>query len=213
MFDYRARQTPGVDYQRPQVPLEHTPMRSLAVVLTSLALLSLCAPAQSAPSKGERQQEIRATAQETLNRLYKTTPGARKAVEGAAGYAVFSNFGMKIFVAGGGSGKGLVIDNKSKKETFMKMAEIQAGIGIGVKKFRLVWVFEKKSDMDRFTSAGWELGAQSTAAAQASGKGASAFAGAMSITPGVWLYQLTDDGLALELTAKGTKYYRDNDLN
>ncbi len=30
---------------------------------------------------------------------------------------------------------------------------------------------------------------------------------------GVWLYQLTDDGLAVELTAKGTKYYRDDDLN
>ncbi|WP_319550001.1 hypothetical protein [Desulfogranum marinum] len=39
------------------------------------------------------------------------------------------------------------------------------------------------------------------------------FAGAMSIKPGVWLYQLTDDGLALELTAKGTKYYKDNTLN
>jgi len=33
------------------------------------------------------------------------------------------------------------------------------------------------------------------------------------ILPGIWLYQLTDDGLALELTAKGTKYYKDSDLN
>jgi hypothetical protein len=37
--------------------------------------------------------------------------------------------------------------------------------------------------------------------------------GAVAISKGVWLYQLTDDGLALELTAKGTKYYRDADLN
>jgi len=27
------------------------------------------------------------------------------------------------------------------------------------------------------------------------------------------MYQLTDKGLALELTAKGTKYYKDSDLN
>jgi DNA-binding PadR family transcriptional regulator len=27
------------------------------------------------------------------------------------------------------------------------------------------------------------------------------------------VYQLTDAGLALELTAKGTKYYKDKDLN
>lgn len=35
----------------------------------------------------------------------------------------------------------------------------------------------------------------------------------MSVSPGVWLYQLTEDGLALELTANGTKYYRDDELN
>jgi len=38
-------------------------------------------------------------------------------------------------------------------------------------------------------------------------------AGAMSVSPGIWLYQLTDNGLALELTAKGTKYYKDDGLN
>jgi len=27
------------------------------------------------------------------------------------------------------------------------------------------------------------------------------------------MYQLTDKGLALELTAKGTNYYKDSDLN
>jgi len=47
----------------------------------------------------------------------------------------------------------------------------------------------------------------------AGGQGAEAFAGAMSISPGIWLYQLTDDGLAVELTAKGTKYYKDTELN
>ena len=45
------------------------------------------------------------------------------------------------------------------------------------------------------------------------GKTGDAFAGAMSVRAGVWLYQITDDGLALELTARGTKYYRDGDLN
>ena len=94
----------------------------------------------------------------------------------------------------------------------MKMLEIQAGLGFGIKKFRLVWVFENKRDLDAFINSGWELGGQTSLAAQVSGQGG-AFAGAMSVSPGVWLYQLTDDGLALELTAKGTKYYKDSDLN
>jgi lipid-binding SYLF domain-containing protein len=169
------------------------------------------APAK-VPGKQEKQAEVRKVTQETLNRLYKLQPGARAAVQNAAGYAVFSNFGMKIFFAGGGTGSGLAVDNKAKSETFMKMAEVQAGLGLGVKKYRLIWVFEKEADLNAFVNSGWELGAQTTAAAKAGGKG-EAYAGAMSVKPGVWLYQITDDGLALELTAKGTKYYKDGDLN
>ena len=94
----------------------------------------------------------------------------------------------------------------------MKMAEIQAGLGIGVKKFRLVWVFENQKDLTDFINSGWEFGGQTSVAAKAGDKGG-ALAGAMSVKPGVWIYQLTDTGLALELTAKGTKYYKDKDLN
>ena len=161
----------------------------------------------------QQRAEIRKARDQTLAELYRLQPSAKAQIQKSAGYAVFSNFGMKILVAGGGSGRGIVVDHKTKKETFMKMAEIQAGLGFGVKNFRLVWVFEKKADLDRFVNSGWELGAQSTASAKVAGQGASAFAGAVSVTPGVWLYQLTDDGLALELTAKGTKYYRDDALN
>ena len=35
----------------------------------------------------------------------------------------------------------------------------------------------------------------------------------MAVAPGVWLYQVSGDSLALELTAKGTKYYKDTELN
>jgi lipid-binding SYLF domain-containing protein len=163
-------------------------------------------------SKDDERSEVRKAAKETLSRLYKVQPSAKKAVEKAAGYAVFNNFGMKILFAGGGSGKGLAVDNATKKITYMKMVEVQAGLGMGVKKFSLIWVFETREALRQFVDAGWELGAQSSAAATKSGEGGS-LTGAMSPSPGVWLYQLVNDGLALELTAKGTKYYKDNDLN
>jgi lipid-binding SYLF domain-containing protein len=162
--------------------------------------------------KAKKQAEIRKTVNDTLNRLYKMQPSSKEAIEKAAGYAVFSNFGMKIFFAGGGSGKGIAVNNATKKETFMKMIEVQAGLGIGVKKFRLVWVFNTVEALNTFVSSGWELGSQATAAAQYDNKGGG-LAGAVAISNDVWLYQLTDDGLAVELTAKGTKYYKDDDLN
>jgi len=193
--------------------------KSFSVFGTAIILLLVfmvtTAPLQAAGDEKKIEQQkadLRKMANETLARLYKTQPSAEKAIAKSAGYAVFNNFGMKILVAGGGTGKGIAVDNRTKKEAFMKMVEVQAGLGMGVKKFRLIWVFEKQGDLDKFINSGWEFGGQGTAAAQVSGQG-EAFAAALSVSPGVWLYQLTDDGLAMELTAKGTKYYKDDGLN
>jgi lipid-binding SYLF domain-containing protein len=163
-------------------------------------------------SKAEKQAEVRKAAQGALAAVYKVQPSARKTIESAAGYAAFSNFGMKILVAGGGSGEGVAVNNKTKATTYMKMAEVQAGIGFGAKKFQVVWVFENEAALNNFVNSGWEFGGQATAAAKAGDKG-SAYQGAVAVSPGVWIYQVTDKGLALELTAKGTKYYKDSDLN
>jgi lipid-binding SYLF domain-containing protein len=191
---------------------EHGVRRAWALVGLAVAVLVVIASTAAAASKDKERSEVRKAAKETLSRLYKVQPAAKKAVESAAGYAVFNNFGMKILFAGGGSGKGIAVDNRTKKITYMKMVEVQAGLGIGVKKFSLVWVFQTREALSQFVDAGWELGAQTSAAATVNDQGGS-LTGAMSPSPGVWLYQLVDDGLALELTAKGTKYYKDDDLN
>ena len=120
--------------------------------------------------------------------------------------------GMKILLAGSGTGKGVAVNNKTRATTYMKMAELQAGLGFGVKKFQLVWVFDTEQALNKFVDSGWEIGAQATASAKAGDKGAS-YQGAVAVSPGVWLYQVTGDSLAVELTAKGTKYYKDSDLN
>jgi len=187
--------------------------KALAVTLSAIVLgLALLSPAIAAKSPDKERAEVREMSQKVLNKLYSLQPAAKKAVETSVGYAVFSSIGTKILVVGGGSGKGVAVNRKTGAETFMKMVEVQGGLGIGVKKFQLVWVFTNKAALDKFVNSGWEVGGQATAAAQYEGQGAST-QGALSVSPGVWLYQLTDDGLALELTVKGTKYYKDEDLN
>ena len=186
-------------------------MRRRTMALAMTAVVSVPRIALAA-TKEESQAEVRKAGEQALAAVYKVQPSARKAVESAAGYAAFSNFGMKLLVAGSGTGKGVAVNNKTKAVTYMRMAEIQAGIGFGVKKFQLVWVFETAQALSNFTNSGWELGAQATASAKTGDKGAS-YQGAVSVAPGVWLYQVSGDSLALELTAKGTKYYKDTDLN
>jgi lipid-binding SYLF domain-containing protein len=178
----------------------------------ALALWLLASGIAVAATKKEEQAEVRKAAKDALAAVYKLQPSARKAVESAAGYAAFSNFGMKILFAGSGKGEGIAVNNKTKTTTYMKMLEIQAGVGFGVKKFQIVWVFETEKALNDFVNSGWEFGGQATAAAKAGDKGG-AYQGAVAVAPGVWIYQVTEKGLALELTAKGTKYYKDSDLN
>jgi len=119
---------------------------------------------------------------------------------------------VKIFFAGSGTGRGVAVVNKTQVKTFMNMAELQAGLGLGVKKFMLIRVFDNEQALNSFVNSGWEIGGQASESAKAGDKGG-ALEGAVPIASGIWLYQLTDAGLALELTAKGTKYYKDDDLN
>ena len=186
--------------------------RLLIALLIGLFAVSAFA-ADDEKEKEEERTEIRQMTQDTLTRLYKAQPAAKTAVEKGYGYAVFSNTGIKILLAGSGKGKGLAVNNKSKNETFMKMLEVQAGLGIGVKKFRVVFVFDNQKAFDSFVNSGWEFGGQTSAAAKTSPEKGGSMEGAASVSEGVWMYQLTDKGLALEITAKGTKYSKDDDLN
>jgi lipid-binding SYLF domain-containing protein len=191
--------------------MKTTRRRILHFMAVALAY-TLAVAAYADDNKEKERKEIRSMAQETLQRLYKADPEAKAAVDGAAGYAVFSNMGVKILVAGSGKGAGIAVNNKSKNETFMKMLELQAGLGFGVKKFRVIFVFDNDKAFNSFVNSGWQFGGQSTVAAKAGDKGGS-MAGAVSVSDGVWMYQLTDEGLALEITAKSTKYYKDGALN
>ena len=181
-------------------------------VASVTALMLLAAVTAFAKTREEKQAEARKKADETLQRLYKAQPSARAAIKGAAGYAVFNNRGTKILVGGGGSGKGIAVDNSTKQVTYMKMREIQAGFGMGVKKFSVVFVFQNQKVLDDFINGGWDAGGQTTAAAK-TGDGGGSLQGAAAGGPGVWVYQMTDKGLALELTVKGTRYSKDDDLN
>ena len=55
-------------------------------------------------------------------------------------------------------------------------------------------------------------GSRASAEAISSGRGV-ALKGAIMVSPGIWVYQVAEDGLALDATIKGTKYFRNDDLN
>ncbi|EXI88475.1 MAG: hypothetical protein AW11_02095 [Candidatus Accumulibacter regalis] len=167
------------------------------------------------PNEGkiiQGRQQVREMAQDALSSLYEIAPGAHRAIERSAGYAVFSTFGIKLFFAGGTTGKGMVVNQMTGRQTFMQMAQVQGGLGFGVNKNRLIFVFASEQALRNFIDQGWDFGGQASFAAMDRGQG-SMFAGAASVAPGVYLYQLTESGLSATLTVSGTKFFKDPDLN
>lgn len=187
------------------------PLRYRSVVLAML-LVAGAALLPSGRAHAEDPADIDRMAQSTLETLYAQKPSAARAVREAAGYAVFSDISTKIFVAGGGGGKGVAVDNRSGAKTYMLMATISAGLGLGVSKSHLVWVFETREAFENFVNTGIELGANANLTVNP-GAGGGLYDGAVEAAPGAWLYQLSDAGLAAELTVQGTKYFKDPNLN
>jgi lipid-binding SYLF domain-containing protein len=163
-------------------------------------------------SKEEEQAEVRKMRDEVLADAYKEKPELKSRIKKAAGYGVFSNLGINVLLLSTAHGSGVVVDNATGKETFMKMGSVGAGVGLGVKDFRAVFIFYDKKVLKDFVEKGLELGGQADAAAKSDEKGGSTEL-AVSVQTGMEIYQFTESGLALQATIQGTKYWKDKDLN
>ncbi len=191
---------------------------SLLLSALTLALVLVVAPAESAafakPDADAKRAEIREMRDAVLQDLYKLHPDAKAKLKDAAGYAVFSNVGVNLVLASFAGGKGVVVTSGTftSKETFMKMGSAGIGLGLGVKDFRAVFIFYDKDKLQDFLDKGWDFGGQADAAAKSDKKGA-ALGVAETAIPGVDIFQITKNGLALQATLQGTKYWKDKNLN
>jgi lipid-binding SYLF domain-containing protein len=177
----------------------------VVVLLSSVALSAKDSPQQ-------QREKIQKMAAQTLQDLYKLQPAAQAAIQKSAGYAVFNNMGTNLLLLSTARGSGVAINSGTKQETFMKMISAGAGLGMGAKDYRVIFVFEDEKALGQFLNSGWAADAQTDAAAKTSTSGG-AYSGAVQATPGVWVYQITKKGLALQLTLQGTKYSKDDELN
>jgi lipid-binding SYLF domain-containing protein len=186
-----------------------------------LGVVMMTASAFAANSEGvnlkpqtaeEWQKYLNFRREEALEDLYALKPEAKAVIEKAQGYAVFSSFGMKILIVGSGNGRGILHDNKTGKDTYMRMLQAGVGFGFGAKDFRSIFVFANRDVMDQFLTSGWTVGGEASASAKAEEQGASS-TGAITVAPGVSVYQLTENGLMVDAMVNGTKYWVDEDMN
>ncbi len=188
-----------------------TKMILAMITVTAFVFLNGCGP-NSKLSIGEQRQIVADMETETLARLYREEPATRDKIKKAAGYGVFSNANINVIFISAGSGYGIVTDNTTSKKTYMKMALGGVGLGIGVKDYRQVLIFNSKEILNKFIESGWEFGGHADAAAKAGEKG-SEISGEGAIGKDIEVYSMTEAGLALQATVAGTKYWKNKELN
>src|SRR5512134_2614499 len=126
------------------------------LAVATAAIVSFTSTGAFAQSEKEKKQaEVRTKAEATLNDFYKAEPKLKAEVGKAPGYAVFTTYGLS-FLVGGAGGKGVVHDNKTKKNTYMDLAQASAGVQIGASESRYLFVFKDAKNMQRFIDSGWE---------------------------------------------------------
>jgi lipid-binding SYLF domain-containing protein len=180
-----------------------------ALLLLAAASLPLAPGAHAltpAEKEAGRKEALKLSA-EALEKLYKVQPEARKAVEGAVGYAVFDITSIYAIMFVGQRGKGVLFDNKSKKTTFMSSSRMGTGPGAGKQRVFQVFVFKNKSAMDQFVLAGG-LGGDVTGTVSTGNDGM-----VRSFNPSIDIYQIPESGMAIQASWGGTVYSVDSDLN
>ena len=182
--------------------------------LFMMALVMSIPGARADAEADASRAKVRVMRDSVLADLYKLHPESKTKIKKAAGYAVFSNVGINLVFASFAGGHGVVVKHGTFKdsEVYMKMGSAGLGFGLGVKDFRAVFVFTDPAKLEAFIDQGWDFSGQADAAAKSDDKGA-ALAGAATVIPGVEIYQITKNGLALQATLQGTKYWKDKDLN
>ena len=186
-----------------------------------VAMTALAGCSAQGDTASQQRASIQKMRNETLNKLYTVQPEARSDIQHAKGYAVFANNSSKILLFGFGSGYGVVRDKATGKDTYMKMAQGGAGLGMGIKQQRTVLVFHDKAALETFIRQGYMVGADANAAAKYDDKGIAPIAASTSgvasdtasLPSKVNVYDLTEKGLAAQAMINGYKYWPDAALN
>lgn len=180
--------------------------------IAALLVLSFAAGgAFAATDKAKKQAEVRKSAHAALAKFYKAEPQLKKEVAKAPGYAVFTTFGLS-FIVGGEGGRGLVHNNRTKKDTFMKMGQASAGLQAGIAENETLIVFKTAKAMNEFVEKGWEFGGGGSLSAGAGGKTAGGGSGENVIADALY-YTYTKTGLEGGGAVAGTKFWKDDELN
>jgi len=181
---------------------------SILLLLTA----SLVAFGDDAKDKQKKQAKVLEMKDKALADLYKGKPEAAGVIKNAPGYAVFDNNGIHILLLATSRGNGVVVSNNGDAPFFMKMKTVGAGPGLGLKDYRVIFVFKTAAALQKFKDGGWDTTAEADASAKTKKSGGAASTTGSTVDD-TQVYTVTKKAVALQATLGGTKFSKDGDLN
>ena len=187
-------------------------MKKFFVALAILLCMTATVFAASKDSVAEQRWQVDQLSAKTLEKLYAKYPAAQRVIGKCYAYATLSNSGVKVLFIGSSHGRGVAINKQTGEKVYLSMKELSAGLGLGAKEYNLIFLINTREAWENFIIGKTRFGASAEASADDGISGGS-IEGAEYVAPGVWVFQMTTKGLALEATLKGTKIYKDKKLN
>lgn len=184
-------------------------MKKFFAALTFVLMIATTANAADAD---EQRRQIDKLSVDTLERLYAKYPHAESVINNCYAWATLSNSGVKVLFIGSSHGRGLAYNNQTGEKVYLRMKELSAGIGLGAKEYNLIFLLANRDAWENFIIGKTRFGFGAEASAD-DGISGGTIEGADYVAPGVWVFQMTTKGLTLEATLKGTKIYKDKNLN
>ena len=191
--------------------------RKSSRLMTLMLVVALAAPAGAIVALAQedwesmeheaKRMKIKETAQASLNDVLESNPKAKELFDQSYGWAAFDNLKLAFGFSGGG-GNGVAVNKKTGEHTFMKMGTVGVGVGLGGKKYQLLFLFQDEKTFRNFVDKGWQADADAAAVAGGSGAGV-----ATGFVNGMAVYQLTDKGLMASADVAGTKYWKNDKHN
>lgn len=190
--------------------------RLLLLLVICTALFSAgCQTSSKTPEKEnlsnadviKRRTQILDMSKLALDKLYAVNPAAKAEIESAPGYAVFSISTVNALVLVEAHGKGVVVEKKNGKSTYMLTARAGTGPGVGYQELYQIFVFKNETALAQF-KVGDSLGGDVSASATLGTAGKQ-----YSFNPYITVYQISEKGFAVQANWGGTAYLVDPNLN
>lgn len=165
-----------------------------------VSVIALVFAAASVALVADEKSRLTEEVQEALVRFYEEDPSLEEEIGKAPGYALFPRVGKGGLGLGAARGTGQVVEG-GQPVGRTTLTQVSIGFQLGGQVYSELIIFENRETLENFKEGNFEMAAQASAVAAASGAAANA-----KFEHGVKVITLTRGGLMYEASIGGQKF-------